>query len=102
VLELWIRQGFLIGVDAPVIRWDYVAREIADLAQKFKIRRIMYDPAYIDYLKAALADIGCNVVLEPHRQGFLSFGPRAPCAGGGRLRCCYRARRGRQPESGQE
>jgi phage terminase large subunit-like protein len=74
-IENWMRQGYIIPIDAPVIRLDFVAAEIAKLAEKFKIRRINYDRCHVADLKVALDDIGCNVNLEEFGQGFMSMGP---------------------------
>ena len=43
LFKQWLKAGHLIGIDGPVIRLDFVAREIVKLSKQFKIRRIHYD-----------------------------------------------------------
>ena len=43
LFQQWLKAGHLIGIEGPVVRLDFVAREIAKLSQQFRIRRIHYD-----------------------------------------------------------
>lgn len=67
--DLWIRQGFIDAIPGPIIRYDFVARRIAELCRQFKIASIAYDRWRIDDLKAELSDIGSELPLEPFGQG---------------------------------
>ena len=75
LFKLWIRQGHLIGVPGPTIRFEWIAAAIAELGQKFDIRSIGYDRWRITDLKIDLEEIGCDVPLEPFGQGFKDMAP---------------------------
>lgn len=71
----WIEAGFLTAVDGPVIRYGYVAAELARLKSEFDLAPISFDPWRIEDLKLELADAGADVELEPFGQGFKSMSP---------------------------
>lgn len=71
----WIEAGFLTAVDGPVIRYGYVAAELARLKSEFDLAPISFDPWRIEDLKLELADAGADVELEPFQQGFKSMSP---------------------------
>lgn len=86
----WIREGHLIEVPGPTIRFGFVARFLADLAQKFDIRSIGYDRYRIDDFEADLEGIGLELPMEPWGQGYKDMTGAieffAECALTGRLR----------------
>lgn len=88
--KLWIQQSFINTVPGPVIRFDWIAAELARLSAEFNIRAIAYDRWRIDDLKLDLADADCSVPLESRGQGFKDAGPDvemlAELALSGRLR----------------
>ena len=67
--------GDLIGIEGPVVRLEFVAREIVRLSHQFKIKRIHYDRVYSADLRIALKDIGSTVELVDLGQGVQSFAP---------------------------
>jgi len=71
----WIRAGLLIAVPGPTIRFSFVAQELAKLATEFDIRAVAYDRWRIDDFKQELAEVGCEITLEPWGQGFKDMGP---------------------------
>ena len=71
----WLKAGHLIGIEGPVVRLEFVAREIVRLSHQFKILRIHYDRVYSADLRIALKDIGSTVELVDTGQGFMSFAP---------------------------
>lgn len=71
----WIAGGFLIPVPGAVIRYGFVAAELARLAVEFDLAAVAYDRWRIDDFRAELADTGCIVPLEPFGQGFRDMGP---------------------------
>ena len=75
LFQQWLKAGHLIGIEGPVVRLDFVAREIAKLSHQFKIRTIHYDRYYVADLKLALKDIGCDVALTECGQGYRDFAP---------------------------
>ena len=75
LFQQWIKAGHLIGIEGPVVRLDFVAREIVKLSHQYKIKRIHYDRLYTADLKIALKDIGSTVELVDCGQGYKDFAP---------------------------
>ena len=48
----------MIGIEGPVVRLDFVARELVKLSRQYKIKRVHYDRYYVADLKIALKDVG--------------------------------------------
>ena len=71
----WLKAGILIGIEGPVVRLDFVAREIVKLSHQYKIKRIHYDRLYSADLRIALKDIGSTVELVDCGQGYKDFAP---------------------------
>jgi len=71
----WISGGDLIAVDGPVIRYGFVATELARLATEFDIRAIAFDRWRIDDFKLELDDVDCTVPLEARGQGYKDQSP---------------------------
>ena len=70
LFKQWLKAGHLIGIDGPVIRLDFVAREIVKLSRQYKIKRIHYDRYYVADLKLALNDVGgSDIELVETRPG---------------------------------
>jgi phage terminase large subunit-like protein len=75
LFEQWIRQGHLIAVPGEVIDPEWVVRELALLASRFRIQEIRYDKYGIADLKLAMTKAGVTLPLVEHQQGFVSMGP---------------------------
>jgi phage terminase large subunit-like protein len=74
--KMWIRQKYLIGIPGPVIRYDFVAEQLASLRQTFKIEMIGYDRWRIQDFKQELNDIGQgDFPLKEFGQGYQSMAP---------------------------
>lgn len=71
----WIDRGHLTAIDGPVIRYPFVAAEVARLAAEFNLASVAFDPWRIDDFRLELAETGCTVPLEPFGQGFKSMAP---------------------------
>ena len=73
----WIRQGELIAVPGPTVRFAFVAAALVELAKEFDIRALGYDRWRIDDFKADLADVDADfpVKLEPFGQGYKDMSP---------------------------
>ena len=75
LFQQWLKAGDLIGIEGPVVRLDFVAREIVRLSHQFNIKRIYYDRLYSADLRLALKDIGSTVELVDLGQGYKDFAP---------------------------
>lgn len=68
--DVWAEQGYLIPVPGPSINFHWVATKMQELADKFDIKRIVVDPHRMDDLVDAFSEVGLDLVLEKHEQGF--------------------------------
>ena len=76
LFKLWLKQGWLIGVPGPVIRYEYVAVQITKIAQQYKLKRVAFDRWRIDDFKQELVEVGGgDLKLECFGQGFRDMGP---------------------------
>jgi phage terminase large subunit-like protein len=74
----WIKRGFLTIVPGPVVRYGFIARQLAEIRQRFQLRAVAYDRWRIDDLKQELDAIGVqegDLPLEAFGQGFQSMSP---------------------------
>lgn len=73
--RFWIDKGHMTAVPGPVIKYRYMAAQLADLMRRFDIRAIGYDRWRIDDFKVDLTDEGVDLPLEPYGQGFKEVSP---------------------------
>lgn len=73
--DAWAKDGFLHTVDGPVITYDAVASDIAELARRYEFGAIAFDRWRINDFKAALDRVGLELELVEHGQGYRDFGP---------------------------
>jgi phage terminase large subunit-like protein len=93
IFRQWLASGYLIGVPGPVVRYGFVAHELARVSQDYIVRQVAYDRWRIDDLRQELDAIGVmtgDIPLMEFGQGFASMGPAvewfAELAKAGRLR----------------
>lgn len=76
LFKLWIRQKRLIGIPGPVIKFSFVAEQLASLRETYDIELVGYDRWRIKDFKEALAEIGQeDFPLREFGQGYQSMGP---------------------------
>lgn len=68
--EHWASEGFLIDPPGRAVKYDFVASALGELAARFQIQTIAYDPYHIEFLKQALDAEGVQLELTPHAQGY--------------------------------
>ncbi len=71
----WITDKHITSVPGPVVKYRYMAGQLARLMGEFDIRAIGYDRWRIDDFKIDLADEGLELPLEPYGQGFKDISP---------------------------
>ncbi len=71
----WIDAGHMYAVPGDVIRFRFMAAQLADLAQEFDIKAIGYDRWRIDDFQSDMSDEGIELPLEPYGQGFKDMSP---------------------------
>jgi phage terminase large subunit-like protein len=66
----WKEMGLLETTPGSAINYEFIAAKLEVLAARYRIEAIAFDPAKIDELTPYLNNIGADIVLKPHRQGF--------------------------------
>ncbi len=69
----WAEQGFITPTPGNVIDYRAVANHIRDLAERYDVREINFDPAYAMPVMAPLGDEGFPV--QTMRQGWVTQSP---------------------------
>lgn len=67
---LWVRQGLIHGIPGKVIRKEHIARRIAEVSGRFDVIWEAYDRYRHKELEAEFAELGVDVPMIEHPQGF--------------------------------
>lgn len=67
--EIWVRNGWLTATPGKVVRYDFVAADIVDMAQRCDVQAISYDRYLIRHFEAALDETGATLPVVEHPQG---------------------------------
>lgn len=73
--DLWADQGFLRLTPGRSVDYEFVAHDIADICSGLNVHSIAYDRWRIDLLKKEFADMGVDLPLVPHGQGYKDISP---------------------------
>lgn len=73
--DVWVRDGLIHATDGPVIDYDFIEHRILELARRYRIRELAYDPYNATEITNHLIDRGLEMVK--FQQGFLSISPAA-------------------------
>ena len=68
--DVWVREGHLTATPGPVIRNDFVAKDLVDDRQRFDLVAVAYDRYLIKDFETALGELGAELPLLEHGQGF--------------------------------
>ena len=69
--DLWITQGFLNATPGRGIDYGFIAQRLAELQILLPgFRRVAFDPYRIAYLEVELDQLGVEIELIPHPQGY--------------------------------
>lgn len=66
----WVEAGFLRTTPGRAVDYRFVAQRIAELQLAFNVKHIAFDPYRIKYMEAALSELGVEIKLIPHGQGY--------------------------------
>jgi phage terminase large subunit-like protein len=66
----WHKAGFLRAPDGDVVDYEDIAQIIKEVDNRFRIKRLAFDPAKMDDLRPKLDDIGLRIDLAEHSQGY--------------------------------
>lgn len=73
--DLWARQGHLVATPGATVDYEFVAMQLAEIAQQYEIRAVKFDRWRIKYLKRELERLEIDLPLEEVGQGFASMAP---------------------------
>jgi phage terminase large subunit-like protein len=83
--DVWVDQGYLRTTPGRTVDYEYVARDIAEICEDYRVHSIAYDRWRIDLLKKEFSDIGIDadtsckeggkLPLVAHGQGYKDFSP---------------------------
>lgn len=69
----WVNKGYLISTPGDLVDYDYIKRDILELADLYDVHSISYDPWNATYLTTQLSQEG--LMIEKVRQGFVTMSP---------------------------
>lgn len=73
--RVWADQGFMIPVPGPTVDYDFVVRDVVELASKMQLAKMAFDRWRVDVFKQSLARLGAAIPLMAHGQGFKDMAP---------------------------
>lgn len=68
--DLWVQQGLMTAVPGAVIDYEWLAKDIQRICDGLNIQSIAYDRWRINLLQKELDEIGCDLPLVEHGQGY--------------------------------
>ena len=71
--DVWVRQGLMFATEGNVIDYKFIEDKISEIAKKYEIKEIAYDPYNALMLNQKLTDLGFTMVEV--RQGMKSLSP---------------------------
>ena len=73
--DVWVKEGFLRTTPGATVDYEFVAHDIAAIVAGLNVTGIAFDRWRMDVLKKQFADIGFDVPLIEHGQGFKDISP---------------------------
>lgn len=68
--RVWVDQGFLTATEGPVIRFEFIAKDLSDYANRFEMQVVAFDRYLINKFEETLSEMGIELPLMEHPQGF--------------------------------
>jgi len=68
--DLWVEAGFLTATPGKKTRLDFVAQDLIDDSDRFELDFVAYDNFLIADFEAVLDDMGANLPMLDHPQGW--------------------------------
>jgi phage terminase large subunit-like protein len=69
--DIWVEQGHIIATPGSIVDYSFVAGTIKGLLEKYDVQGLCFDPWRIELLKAEMKEIGLQIPMVKHGQGFL-------------------------------
>ena len=73
--DLWAKQGQLVTTPGATVDYEFVAYQLAEIADRYDVRAVKFDRWRIKYLKRELERLEIDLPLEEVGQGYLSMAP---------------------------
>jgi phage terminase large subunit-like protein len=73
IYKSWVDKGYLIATPGEVVDYDYVKRDIFELAQMYNLLSVSYDPWGSTYLMTQL--LAEDITIEKTRPGYQTMSP---------------------------
>lgn len=67
--SVWVDQGHLTATPGKLVRFDHVAADLVDAAQRFNVAAVAYDRWLIRNFEITLDEMGVTLPLMEHPQG---------------------------------
>ncbi len=68
--DVWVDQGYITATPGRAVDYGFVAQRLIDLQTETGLRRVAFDPYRIKYLEKELDELGAEIILIPHGQGY--------------------------------
>ena len=68
--DVWVDQGFMVATPGRAVDYGFVAHRLVELNTETGLRRVAFDPYRIKYLEKELDELGSEITLIPHGQGY--------------------------------
>jgi phage terminase large subunit-like protein len=68
--DVWLESGHIHAPPGKAINYAFVAKRLGELAAKYDIKALAFDPYHMSYLEVELEAQGIELNLVPHGQGF--------------------------------
>lgn len=68
--DTWVRQGYLHTTPGQTVDYEYVAQDVAAIFSGLNVQSIAYDRWRIDIFRKELTNLGVELPLIEHGQGF--------------------------------
>jgi phage terminase large subunit-like protein len=68
--DVWVRDGYITATPGPVIRNDFVAKDLVEDSQRFDLAEVAYDNFLIKTFHTAVGELGAVLPFREHGQGF--------------------------------
>ena len=68
--DVWCDQGYITATPGRAVDYGFVAHRLVELNAETGLCRVAFDPYRIKYLEMELDELGSEIILVPHGQGY--------------------------------
>lgn len=70
----WVKRGFIFQTEDTVQDYRFIKAKVAELAERFYISKVLYDPSNAEYFTQEI-ETEVGIVREEFRQNIMTFNP---------------------------